>query len=77
MANENKLVKTVIDSAVLIGLASGVGYLARKVIKEPFINDPSSSITNYAKWVPVLSGSMYLKNYMEAQNILPKPTLKC
>ena len=69
MANENKLVKTVTDSAVLIGLAAGVGYLARKVIKEPFINDPSYSITNYAKWVALMSGSMYLKDYMEAQNI--------
>ena len=58
MSNENKLVKTITDSAFLIGLAAGVGYLARKVTKEPFINDPSSSITKYAKWVVVLSGSM-------------------
>ena len=74
MSTENKLVKTVTDSAVLIGLSAGVGYLARKVIKEPFISDPSSSIINYAKWVSVLSGSMYLKDYLEANKILPKPT---
>ena len=30
MSNENKLVKTVTDSAVLIGLAAGVGYVAKK-----------------------------------------------
>ena len=49
----------------IIGLAAGVGYIAKKIIKEPFINDPSSSITNYAKWVVVLSGSIYLKDYLE------------
>lgn len=73
MSTENKLVKTVTDSAVIIGLAAGVGYVAKKAMKESFINDPSSSVTNYAKWVAVLSGSMYLKDYLETQKILPKP----
>ena len=72
MSNENKLVKTVTDSAVIIGLAAGVGYVAKKMMKESFLNDPSSNITNYAKWVVVLSGSMYLKTYLEDQKILPK-----
>ena len=72
MSNENKLVKTVTDSAVLVGLAAAVGYVAKKMMKESFMNDPSSSVTNYAKWVVVLSGSMYLKTYLEDQNILPK-----
>ena len=48
MSNENKLIKTVTDSALIIELAAGVGYVAKKVIKEPFINDPSSSVINYA-----------------------------
>ena len=72
MSSENKLVKTVTDSAILIGLGAGVGYVAKKMMKESFLNDPSSSITNYAKWVAVLSGSMYLKTYLEDQKILPK-----
>ena len=72
MSTENKLVKTVTDSAVLIGLGAGVGYVAKKLMKESFLSDPSSSITNYAKWVAVLSGSMYLKTYLEDQKILPK-----
>ena len=72
MSTENKLVKTVTDSAVLIGLGAGVGYVAKKMMKESFLSDPSSSITNYAKWVAVLSGSMYLKTYLEEQKILPK-----
>ena len=66
--SENKLVKTVTDASVLIGLSAGVGYIAKKAIKESFINDPSS---NYGKWVAVLSGSMYLKEYLEKQKILP------
>ena len=69
--SENKLVKTVTDATVLIGLSAGVGYIAKKAIKESFINDPSSSVINYVKWVTVLSGSMYLKEYLEKQKILP------
>ena len=72
MSTENKLVKTVTDSAVVIGLSAGVGYVAKKMMKESFLSDPSMSITNYAKWVAVLSGSMYLKTYLEDQKILPK-----
>ena len=74
MASEqNKLVKTVTDASVLVGLAAVVGYLGKKAMKESFMNDPSSSVTNYGKWVLVLTGSMYLKDYLETQKILPKP----
>ena len=69
--SENKLVKTVTDAAVLVGLSAGVGYVAKKAIRESFISDPSSNIMNYGKWVAVLSGSMYLKDYLETQKILP------
>ena len=53
----------------VINLANPVGD--RDAMKESFINDPSSSIVNYGKWVAVLSGSMYLKEYLEKQKILP------
>ena len=70
--SDNKLVKTVTDSAVLIGLAAAVGYVGKKALRESFIGDLSSSIINYGKWVVVLSASMYLKTYLEDQKILPK-----
>jgi len=72
MSAENKLIKTITDSSVVIGIAAGIGYIGKKVMKESFINDPSSSLTNYGKWVAVLAGSMYLKQYLEEQKILPK-----
>jgi len=72
-SEQNKLMKTVTDASVLIGLAAGVGWIGKKAMKESFISDPSSSIVNYAKWVAVLAGSMYLKDYLETQKILPKP----
>ena len=72
MSEQNKLVKTVTDSAVLIGLTAGVGYLAKKMLKENFLGDPSSSIMNYAKFTAVLAGSMALKTYLEDQKIIPK-----
>ena len=72
MTSENKLVKTAMDASVVVGIAAGVGYVGKKVMKESFINDPSSNLTNYGKWVLVLAGSMYLKEYLETKNILPK-----
>ena len=74
MAEQNKLVKTVTDSTVLVGLTVGVGYLAKKMLKENFLGDPSSSIMNYVKFTAVLAGSMALKTYLEDQKIIPKST---
>ena len=54
MTEQNKLVKTVTDAAVLVGLSAGVGWVGKKVLKESFTNDPSSNYMNYGKWVVVL-----------------------
>ena len=70
---ENKLIKSISDAAVVVGIAAGIGFVSKKIMKESFINDPSTSITNYGKWVIVLAGSMYVKQYLEDQKILPKP----
>ena len=72
MSEQNKLVKMVTDSAVLVGLTAEVGYLAKKILKENFLGDPSSNVMNYAKFTGVLAGSMALKTYLEDQKILPK-----
>ena len=40
MSEQNKLVKMVTDSAVLVGLTAGVGYLAKKILKENFLGNP-------------------------------------
>ena len=72
MSEQNKLVKIVTDSAVLVGLSAGVGYLAKKILKENFLGDLSSNVMNYAKFTGVLAGSMALKTYLEDQKILPK-----
>ena len=69
---ENKLIKIVTDSAVIMGLSAGVGFIAKKAMKESFLSDPSSNITNYGKWVAVFSGAMTIKDYLETQKILPK-----
>ena len=71
-SSENKIVKLAMDSSVIIGLAAGVGYLGKKALRENFLGDPSSSIANYGKWVLVLGSSMYLKQYLEDQKIIPK-----
>ena len=53
------------DASVLIGISSGFGY---------FINlyDPSDSVIDYLKWVGILSGSLYLKEYMQREEILKR-----
>ena len=50
MSQQNKLVKTVTDSAVMVGLAAGVGYIAKTMLKENFLGDPSTSVMNYGKF---------------------------
>ena len=72
MSEQNKLVKMVTDSAVLVWLTAGVGYLAKKILNENFLGDPSSNVMNYAKFTGVLAGSMAMKTYLEEQKILPK-----
>jgi len=69
--SDNKLVKTFIDAATITGLAAGIGWAAKKVVKENFTSDPSSSFMNYVKFTVVVSGSIALKGYLEDQKILP------
>ena len=69
--SDNKLVKTTLDAATLTGLAAGIGWIAKKVMKENFTNDPSSNILNYVKFTAVLAASIALKQYLEDQKILP------
>ena len=65
--SDNKLVKTIVDAATITGLAAGIGWVAKKVVKENFTSDPSSSAMNYVKFTAVIA----LKQYLEDQKILP------
>jgi len=69
--SDKKLVKTAIDGATLTALAAGIGWAAKKVMKENFTSDPSSSFMNYMKFTVVMAGSIALKGYLEDQKILP------
>jgi len=69
--SDNELVKTIMDAATLTGLAAGISWAAKKVVKENFTSDPSSSAMNYVKFTAVMAGSIALKKYFEAQKILP------
>ena len=69
--SDNKLVKSVLDAATITALVAGIGWIAKKVSKEPFTADPSSSPMNYAKFTAVMAGSIALKKYLEEQKILP------
>ena len=71
MTSENKLVKTVTDAAVLVGLSAGVGWVGKKVLKESFTGNPSSNFMNYGKWIVALSTSIYLKDYLQDKKVIP------
>ena len=66
--SDNKLVKTDIEAATLTGLPAGIGWAAKKVVKENFTSDPSSSAMNYVKFSVVMAGSIALRQYLEDQN---------
>ena len=74
MSEQNKLVKMVTDSAVLVGVSAGVGYLAKKILKENFLGDPSSNVMNYAKFTGVLCTVTWLKTII--LSCLAKTTLE-
>jgi len=69
--SDNKLVKTIIDAATLTGLAAGIGWVAKNVVKENFTSDPRGSAMNYAKFTAVMAGSITLKQYLEDQKSYP------
>ena len=69
--SDNKLVKTITDAATITGLVAGIGWVAKKVVKENFTSDPSSSAMNYVNFTAVMAGSIALKQYLEDQKILP------
>ena len=70
-STDNKLVKTITDASILVGLSAGIGWIGRKILKEPFVSDPSSNIMNYAKWVAVMAISIYAKDYLIEKKIIP------
>ena len=43
------LMKTVEEAAILTSIVAGVGWVGKKVLKETFTGDPSSSVMNYAQ----------------------------
>jgi len=69
--SDNKVVKTIMDAATLIGLAAGIGWASTKVLKENFTSDPSSGAMNYVNFTAVMAGSIALKQYLDDQKILP------
>ena len=69
--SDNKLVKTILEGATITGIAAGIGWVSKKVVKENLTSDPSSNIMNYAKFTAVMTGAIALKKYLEDQKILP------
>ena len=63
--SKEKIFKMIYDASVLIGISSGFSYFVN-------MDDPSSSVIDYLKWVAILSGSIYLKDYVQREEILKR-----
>ena len=59
------------EAETLTGLAAGIGWVLKKVVKENFTADPSSNVMNYTKFTAVMAGGIMLKQYLQDQKILP------
>lgn len=46
--NDNKLVKRIMDAVTLTGLAAGIGWIVKKVVKNNMTADPSGNVMNYS-----------------------------
>jgi len=69
--SDNKLVKTIMDASSLTGLAAGIGWASKKVLKEDVTANPSANVMNYVKFTAVVALSLALKQYLEDKKILP------
>jgi len=69
--SDNKLVKTIMDAATLTGLAAGIGWASKKVLKEEVTANHSANVMNYVKFTAVMAASLALKQYLEDKKILP------
>ena len=69
--SDNKLVKTLMEAATLTGIAAGIGWASRKVLKEEVTANPATNVMNYVKFTAVMSASIALRDYLEKQKILP------
>ena len=69
--SDNKLVKTLTNSATLTGLAAGIRWVTKKVIKEPMTSDLSSNLMSYVKFTVVITASIVAKQYLKDQKNLP------
>ena len=69
--SDNKLVKTIMDTATLTGLAAGIGWASKKVLIEDVTANPSANVMNYVKFTAVMAASLALKQYLEDKKILP------
>ena len=49
MTEQSKIVKTVTDAVVLVGLSAAIGWVGKKVLKESLTGDPSTSFMNYGE----------------------------
>ena len=59
---DNKLVKTLNNSATLTGLAAGIGWVAKRVIKELMTSDLSSNLMSYMKFAAKITVRQYLEH---------------
>lgn len=69
--SDNKLVKTIVVATTLTGLAAGIGWITKKVVKDNFTADPSSNLMSYDTSTAVMAGSVSRKQFLEEQKILP------
>ena len=58
--------KTLTNSATLTGLAAGIGWVAKRVIKEPMTSDLSSNLMSYMKF----AAKSTVRQYLEHKKIL-------
>ena len=63
--SKEKILKMIADASVLIGISSGFGYFVS-------MDDPSTSVIDYLKWVAILSASLYFKEYLQREEILKR-----
>jgi len=59
------------DAATLTGLATGICWVSKKVLKEDLTANLSTNVMNYFKFTAVMAVNLAVKQYLEDKKILP------
>ena len=59
------------EALTLVAISAGIGWVSMKALRKAVTNDPSASVMDMVEWVAVMTGTIYARDYLVDQKIMP------